>query len=131
MKAYKKHKLWDKDLVLFETMKSNYQSDTEREFFEKMRTKQEEELTLSNDLIMSEKSNEDQIYIVRVYYEEYLVGHGTAGNYDPEQHTMNLSEALDLNLKQCGYIHEDLTLFQWLRRRDYKGVMYDHNYDYL
>ena len=42
---------------------------------------------------------------------------------------MYLAEALQLNLKEVGLLDRDITLFEWLRERDYKGVEYDHNYD--
>ena len=41
---------------------------------------------------------------------------------------MKLSEALNANLKQLGYLDRDITLLDWLRERDYKGIRYNHNY---
>jgi len=72
----KKHELWDEDKKLFESMKGHYQSVNEENFFKNMQFKQEYECTSLNDLIVSEYENEDEIYIVREYSEEYVVGHG-------------------------------------------------------
>ena len=114
------------DRALFERMKGQYQSESEKEFFEKLRCKQEQVFTVSNDLILHERNNEDGIYIVRCEYEEYVVGQERVIE---EQHVMDLSEALAINLKEAGLLDRDITLFEWLRERDYAGVEYDHNYD--
>lgn len=122
------NKLWPEDIELFAKMDGNYQSENEKNFFEKMRKKMESEIAPSNDLIMFEEDNDDNIYIVRCIYAEFIVGHGTKGNFDEEHHVMTLSEALASNLKELGFLTRDLTLFEWLRERDYNGVRYNHNY---
>ena len=71
-----KNKLWDADERLFASLEGKYQSDNEAMFFRNIKFKQEYEPTLSNDLIISESDNEDEIYLVRVEYDEYLVGKG-------------------------------------------------------
>ena len=121
-----KHRLALKDKALFESMVGHYQSDNEREFFENLRFKQENVFTVSHDLILHEDNNEGGLYIVRCEYEEYIVGQEKVIE---EQHVMFLAEALQLNLKEAGLLDRDITLFDWLRERDYKGVEYDHNYD--
>ncbi len=120
------NELLKEDKALFEYMKVHYQSASEREFFEKLRYKEENVLTVANDLILSEKNNEDRLYIVRCIYEEYIVG---KGGCIEELHVMCLDDALKLNLKEAGFLDKDTTLFQWLRARDYAGIEYDHNYD--
>lgn len=124
----KENRLLQKDEELFSTMEKQYVSENEKEFFEKMRNKMERELAPSNDLIMFEEDNEDHIYIVRCVYEEIIIGHGFKGVYDDELHVMTLSEALHTNLKQVGFIDRNITLLEWLRDRNYKGIRYDHNY---
>ena len=123
--------LWPEDLELFATMEGKYTSQNEKEFFERMRQKMENEIAPSNDLIMFEEDNEDNIYIVRCVYDEFIIGHGLKGHYDEEFHSMNLSEALNANLKELGFTERDITLFDWLRERDYKGVRYNHNYTFI
>jgi hypothetical protein len=83
-------------------------------------------LTVSHDLILHERNNEDGLYIVRCEYEEYIVGQAAVLE---EQHTMCLAEALALNLKEVGLLECNMTLFEWLRARNYRGVEYNHNYD--
>ena len=122
----KAKRLVKEDAELFEFMKSHYQSENEKEFFEKLRYKQENVLTVANDLILSERNNDDGLYIVRCIFEEYIVGQE---DVTEEQHVMCLYDALNLNLKATGLLDRDITLFQWLRERDYAGVEYDHNYD--
>ena len=96
-----------------------------------MQYKQEYEPTALNDLIVSEYENKDEIYIVRMYNEEYVVGHGIDSNGAQEEHVMCLSDALTLNLKMLGYLERDLTLWEWLRECDYSVVNYERNYDLL
>jgi hypothetical protein len=121
-----KNKLWDVDEKLFASLEGKYQSDNEAMFFRNMKFKQEYEPTLSNDLIISESDNEDEIYLVRVEYDEYLVGKGDDEAH--EVHVMNLSEALSVDLSTVG-LNRKLTLFEWLKQRDYAGVLYNRNYD--
>ena len=104
MKIVAKHKLWDKDAALFSSMKGKYLSVNEENFFKNMQYKQEYEPTALNDLIVSEYENKDEIYIVRMYNEEYVVGHGIDSNGAQEEHVMRLSNALTLNLKALGYL---------------------------
>ncbi len=131
MKIVAKHKLWDKDAALFSSMKGKYQSVNEENFFKNMQYKQEYEPTALNDLIVSEYENKDEIYIVRMYNEEYVVGHGIDSNGAQEEHVMCLSDALTLNLKALGYLERDITLWEWLRECDYSVINYERNYDLL
>jgi len=127
METYK-NTLWDVDEQLFTSLEGKYQSENETAFFRNMRFKQEYEVALSNDLILSETDNDDEIYLVRVEYDEYLVGKGE--NESNEVHLMNLSEALSLDLSTIG-LSRSITLLNWLKERDYIGIKYNHNYDDL
>lgn len=126
-----KHKLWDEDAKLFASMVGNYQSANEENFFKNMQYKQEYEATALNDLIVSEYENDDEIYIVRMNNEEYVVGHGIDTDGAFEEHVMCLSDALALNLKTLGYVERDITLWEWLRECDYTVVKYERYYDIL
>ena len=119
------------DIELFASMEGNYVSENERIFFEKLKDKEENVFTAAGDLLLFETDNEDLIYLVRYYFDEFELGHGTAGNYSPKHYVQCLADALNANLKQLGYIDRDLTFLQWLRERDYACVRYDHNYDDL
>lgn len=124
-----KHKLWDADAKLFASMKGNYQSKNEENFFMNMQYKEEYQATALNDLLVSEYDNPDEIYIVRMYNEEYIVGQGIGTDGVNEEHVMCLYEALNLNLKELGFLDRDVTLLDWLRECDYNVVNYERNYD--
>lgn len=123
------HIVPQEDRDMFETMKGQYVSSNEENFFKNIQYKEECEITGLNDLLVSEYENNDEIYIVRQYYEEYLVGHGIGNDGAQEEHVMTLSEALALNLKELGFIDRDITLLDWLRETDYRYVKYNRNYD--
>ena len=125
------NKLSREDIELFISMEGHYKSLNEKYFFEKMRNKMENELAPSNELVMYEEDNEDNIYIIRCVYEEFIIGHGLKDSYDEEYHAMTLFEALNANLKQLGFIDRDITLLEWLRERDYNGIRYNHNYAFM
>lgn len=124
-----KRKLWDADYELFASMRDNSLTPNEANFFKNMRFKEEYEPTALNDLLVSEYENPDEIYLVRVDYDEYLVGHGIGTDGAEEVHVMNLSEALAINFKTEGFLDRDITLWQWLREKDYEIVNYERNHD--
>lgn len=68
--------LRSEDEQVFKRMENNYISLSEKIFFEMLQYKMKYELAPSNDLLMSETDNSDLIYIVRVDYDEFIVGHG-------------------------------------------------------
>ena len=124
-----KHRLWDADEKLFASMNGHYQSVNEENFFKNMQYKEEYEPSALNDLLVSEYENDDEIYVIRMYNDEYVVGQGIGTDGAREKHVMCLSDALYLNLKQLGFINRDLTLFDWLQKCDYKVVNYRRNHD--
>ncbi len=129
MKLSFKNEMWVDDYELFAKMKDNYLSEKEREFFEKIFYKRQWECTIARDMLLLENDNEDKIYILRINCSEYIVG--SAYNAKDEVHVMCLSEALNLNLKEIGAMDEDITLFQWLRQRNYAGINYENDHDYI
>lgn len=44
---------------------------------------------------------------------------------------MDFHDALYVNLRECGFIDENITLLEWLRKRNYNGVEYNHNFDLM
>lgn len=63
------------DQELFKRMKVESTSENERLFFEKMEQKELYEFPVSSfDVILSERDNSDGIFIVKCYYNEYLIG---------------------------------------------------------
>jgi hypothetical protein len=125
----KRHVLPKEDKQLFRTMKGRYVSPNEEKFFKTLQYKEENEITGLNDLLISEYENNDGIYLVRMYYEEYVIGQGVDSDGARETHVMTLSEALALNLKDAGLLERNQTLLEWLRGRDYDCVNYNRNHD--
>lgn len=125
----KKHIIPKEDDILFRSMEGHYVSSNEENFFKHLQYKEEYEITGLNDLLVSEYENEDEIYLVRMYYEEYLVGQGIGSDGAREEHVMTLSEALALNLQDSGLLNQNITLLEWLRKRDYMCVNYNRNHD--
>ncbi len=125
------NELWPEDSRMFQQMDNHYISDNERHFFETMRMKMLAELAPCKELLISEKKNADNVYLLRDQYDEFILGQGIGSNRKEEVHTMKLSDVLDINMKDKGYLEDNITFWEWLRRIDYDGVMYDHNYAYL
>lgn len=125
------NELWPRDIALFGEMAGKYTSTAERTFFETLHEKMLREYAPCGDLLVSSKKNEDGLYFEREEYDEYVVGiHKSDGRWKYE-HVMSLHEVLALNLGELGYIDRSLTLLEWLRERNYQGVMYDHNNAYV
>lgn len=122
-----KNELWKADKELFDSLRGKYRSHEEANFFQNMQFKEEYEPSLSNDLIMAEDDNSLGIYIVRVNYDEYMVG---CYQYPAREiYVMNLSEALNVKLMDIGIGDSDETIGQWLHSINYKGVKYNQNFD--
>lgn len=112
-------------------MEGKYVSNEEKEFFERMKFKIENEPAPANDLIMSNRNNNDGIYIVRCYDYAFRIGCHVGEEYKKEFYAMDFHDALEVNLRECGFIDENLSLLEWLRKRNYKGVEYNHNFDLM
>lgn len=119
-----------KDEELFKLMEYNYQSENEKKFFEQMRYKEENIYTSAFDPVVLENSNDDGLYLIRVDFDEYILGAGN-GLQGLEIHTQSLADALSTNLKKIKLIKKNATLLEWLREKDYTCVVYDKNYDWL
>ncbi len=128
MRSARINKLWDADIELFESMRSNYQSENEKRFFEHLYDAELWDLCFGGELLLHENDNEDKLYIMRVDFAEYEVGKDSLDV--PNQHVQSLAAALGLNMKKCGFLDQDITLLQWLKNRDYKGIKYDQNRDF-
>ncbi len=129
MRTARQHKLWDAAALLFASMRDRYQSENEKIFFEYLFDVESWDFSMEGDLLLHEDDNEDGLYIMRVDFDEYVVGQDrltSPGN----QHVQSLATALALNLKDCGFLSQDITLGGWLKKRDYVGVRYDQNRDF-
>ena len=117
-----------RDIELFEKMLSDISlSDKEREFFIKMKEKEEGEFAPSADLVLDEDDNEDEIFIVRYYYEEYKVGRGKPDNRRRTSiYSITLAEMLESDM--FDLLDRHITVLDWLREVDFKGINYNGNY---
>lgn len=130
MEDFEAVELWPEDVALFNKMAVEYKTQNEKEFFKKMKHKQEYEYTSANDVVFLEDSNEDGIYLIRVDNDEYLLGKILNNSKIKEYHFQSLSKVLNSNLKELGLSECDKTLLTWLQERDYSNVVYNKNYDY-
>lgn len=124
-----KFMLSEADRHLFIEMRHNYVSDAEKIFFETMKRKEQYDSAFSNELLVFEKENEDNVYLLRKYYDTYLVGYYDANGNVMEFECETLAATLALYLDECvGYL-KHITLIEWLRKYDYSVVRYNRNYD--
>lgn len=125
------NELWLADEALFAAFDENYVSPAERVFFETLRMKMFTELAPCKELLISENANDDQVYLLRDQYDEFILGQGKESDRKDELHLFGLFAVLSVNMKDAGFLDEDITLLEWLRKEDYGCLMYDHNYAYL
>ncbi len=130
MKLIEKHTLPAADKELFDSMSGNYQSEKEQWFFDNIKDLEQWDCSLSHDFLLTEADNNDNIFIVRINCNEYLFGCDDLKEHRIYEHVMSLSEALNTNLKTLGVLESNITLFEWLRARDYRGISFNHNLDY-
>ena len=112
-------------------MEGNYISNNEKLFFETLYVKMQTECAPCREALLIEPDNEDNLFFLREGYDEFILGTSKDGIASPVLHTMKLKDVLDANLKKLGLIESDITLHQWLRNRDYQGIMYNRNNAYL
>lgn len=117
------------DKSLFVQMRHSYQSDSERKFFEIMKRKEQYESAFSNELLVYEKENDDRLYILRKYYDTYVVGYCQPNGRIEEYECETLSALLFLQLDKCVGFPYVMSVLQWLRKFDYSFVKYNRNYD--
>lgn len=130
MKLKEMHILPKADLELFSRMANNYQSDKEKWFFENIKELEQWDCSIAHDIILSQADNVDNIFLIRINCNEYMYGCDDLKEKRIYHHVMTLSDALNDNLKQLGVLPVDITLFEWLRARNYEGVSFERNLDY-
>lgn len=112
----------------FDQLALNYISGEEKQFFETIKYRQQHVFTYANDLLMSDNDNEEGIYIVRSYFDEYEIGRYDKESFVDAIYAMNIDEAMSIDIKRLGCT-ESMTLLDWLRKRNYQGINYNHNFD--
>lgn len=120
----KVNQLSQEDVQLFSSMNGHYRSEEERVFFETMMYKEEYELAFMNELLLTEEDNEDKLYFIRIYADEYEIGLDAT-----KKHFQSLADVLQMRLSEIGMSADDCTFGQWLQKRNYEGIHYDRNMD--
>lgn len=130
-KALIENELWKEDVQLFKEIEDKYVSSNEQVFFETLYIKMLTELAPCKELLISEMKNADMVYLLRDQYDEFILGQGIGAERKKEIHAAKLSDVLSVNMQKAGFLDEDISFWEWLRRIDYDGVMCDCNYAYL
>ncbi len=117
------------DRELFIKMKTDSITKNESIFFEKMEYKELYEYPISLfDVILSENDNEQGLYFVKCYCCEYLIGiNNSTVMFELSCIPDSLSEALDTDL--FPLLNKHITLLEWFRQRDYKGLNYNYEWE--
>lgn len=121
--------LSEADVALFAEIKLHSVSEAERKFFSKLEWKEQYESAYANELLVYEKDNEDGVFLLRRYFDVYLIGSVSPEGIYKQVEFSHLAEALECRLDVTIGLSEPLTLLQWLRKYDFKFVRYDRNYD--
>ena len=124
-----KFMLSDADRNLFTRIHNSYLSDAEKKFFMKMKHKEQYDSAYSNELLVYEKENADGLYLIRKYFDTYLIGYSNSNGDVEEYECATLAAALSLRLDVSVGYPDKSTLGEWLRKTNYKFVKYNRNYD--
>lgn len=118
--------------AMFEKALKEASTSNERLFFKNLRHKLLHETAFSNDVLMHNQDNEDGIFILRCGIDDFQVGRILADNGKMSEivEYQGLFFALD-NMDLFAFINQHITLGQWLKKRDYRGIRYDRNNDYM
>ena len=116
------------DRELFIKMKTDSITKNESIFFKKMEYKElyEYPKTIS-DMILYNGDNSEGIYITKLNCSNYEIGIVTELVTGCIKNTpASLSEALDTDL--FPLLNKHITLLEWFRQRDYKGLNYNYKW---
>lgn len=106
-------------------------SKNEKEFFEKLRYKVLHETAFSNDVLMKDDENDDAIYIMRVGTDDIMVGHNLTVKGKEHEAVELAGVCFAMSYDLYDFLGYHITLKEWLRKRDYQGIRYDRNNDYM
>ncbi len=118
------------DKELYKEINGHFFSEKERTFFEEMLCKEIYDCPMSTfDVIMSEKDNNERLFIQKEYNSEYAIGrfHNDDRYTVMEERPICLSELVNTDL--FPLLDKHITVLEWLRERDYAGVRYDYPWE--
>lgn len=120
--------LWPEDKALFASMKGQNSTSQEKEFFEKMEWKEKHENVATVDIILSEDTNDDELYIVRQGDAEYKAGRGHKGHRRPIA-VDGWCLAVFLQQDLFPLLDRHVTVLEWLREHNFAGINYEGSLD--
>lgn len=119
------NQLPQEDKMLKDGLDSFCVSNAERDFLEHMLEIEQHWLTEVGAPLILENENEDHLYIIHYYNNDYEVGNANGNSYE----ACSLHELLSLDLGAYDILNEHITVLDWLRKRNYKNVNYDRSFD--
>jgi len=111
--------MYEDDVKLFNTIFDKEMSADERTFFERMKEKVEGEFAPSADIMMLEEDNKDEVYLIRYYFSEFKIG---KRHSDEDIYSITFAEAIGQDM--FILLGRHITLLEWLREIDFKGINY-------
>jgi len=119
---FENEEMYDEDVEFFANIFKKDMPANERTFFERMKEKVEGEFAPSADIMMLEEDNKDEIYLIRYYFSEFKIGKlkGKEAIY-----SINFAQAV--NEDMYILLGRHITLLEWLREIDFKGINYMGN----
>ena len=101
------------------------QTNEERYFLERLKAKETGEFAPSADLLISERDNADELYLVRYYFTEYKIGcmRETSGS---SIYCISFEDLMKEDL--CPLLDRHMTIIEWLREQKFACVRYYGNY---
>lgn len=100
----------------------------EKEFFEQLLYKEHHEPAAMYEVLMHDRDNEECIYILRDGYDEYTIGF-TSDEKGPDKQSEWGGLFFFLEQDMWPYIGRHISVLEWLRERDFRGICYDRNND--
>lgn len=79
---------------------------------------------------MNEKDNENGLFILRIGTDDIMVGKNLSSPEERSTPTEYAGIFTALCQDIYNYTGKHISLLEWLRERDFKGVRYDANNDY-
>lgn len=131
MNTFNDNEIWecfDDTPEEFEQAINNACSPNERTFFEKLLYKVVNEVAASNDVLMHDRDNEQGIYILRIS-DDFLIGKKDESGHDTAMPVEYEGLFTLLSSDMHRFVNRHITVGQWLRDRDYRGINYNGNND--
>lgn len=101
------------------------QTNEECYFLERIKAKEMGEFAPSADLLVSERDNADQLFLVRYYFTEYKIDSMSARR-GSSIYSISFEDLMNEDL--CPLLCRHMTVLEWLREQKFACVGYYGNY---